>query len=82
MFSVSKTCWTTLYLCICSTDEYVRAIFDNFELSCTDVESCNKTKNLREAFDVYLEPAMVRTARGWFIGIVLRQTRDSGFNHP
>ena len=54
-----------------STDEYVRSIFDNFEMACTDVDSCNRTRNLREALEIFLEPAMVRKSvaisAGWHI---------------
>ena len=49
----------------------MRSIFDNFEMACTDVDSCNRTRNLREALEIFLEPAMVRKSvaisAGWHI---------------
>ena len=42
-----------------AVDEYVRTIYDNFELTCTDLETCNKTEALRKEFSVYLRPDMV-----------------------
>ena len=36
-------------------DEYVRAVFDNFQVGCRDTRSCEETSKLREAFPNYLE---------------------------
>ena len=36
-------------------DEYVRVVFDNFQVVCHDEESCNETSKLRAAFPSYLK---------------------------
>ena len=36
-------------------DEYVRIVFDNFQVVCNDEESCRETSKLREAFPSYLK---------------------------
>ena len=38
-----------------SPDEYVRAVFNNFQVTCHDEESCNETLKLRDAFPHYLQ---------------------------
>ena len=36
-------------------DEYVRVVFDNFQVVCNDEEGCNETSKLRDAFPSYLK---------------------------
>ena len=36
-------------------DEYVRVVFDNFQVVCNDEESCREISELREAFPSYLK---------------------------
>ena len=38
-----------------NVDEYIRAVFDNFQVVCTTDQSCNETSMLRVDFPHYLQ---------------------------
>ena len=44
-----------------NVDEYVRSVFDNFQVVCTNDASCDETLPLREDYPHYLQVSMIMT---------------------